>query len=378
MSKALQKGTTSVKKQYLKYSVGIDISKDKFDGNISVIDDTQHVKIIASRKFTNTVSGFEDFYKWVSSRTKLDLTVVYVMESTGVYYESLAWFLHRKEQYISVVLPNRAKDYIKSLGFKSKTDKIDAKGLARMGAEKKLDKWKAPDEKTMKLRSITRQRRNLQEFKTMLNNQLHALKSAEISEDLPKEQLQELITTVMQQIKETEHHIKQLVEKDEELNRKMSNITKIKGLGIIAVSTVLAETNMFKMFESQAQLVSYAGYDVVENSSGKHSGPTKISKKGNAHIRRILHLPAFSVVKNNEPVFKNLYERVYDRTKIKMKAYVAVQRKLLTIIYALWKTETEYIPDFESKKTFGDKEQKPSLLTCEAEKKAGSFAACTR
>ncbi len=53
-------------------------------------------------------------------------------------------------------------------------------------------------------------------------------------------------------------------------------------------------------------------------------------------------MPAFCVVASQEPLFKALYERVYDRTKIKMKGYVAVQRKLLVVIYALWKNEQHY------------------------------------
>jgi transposase len=60
-------------------------------------------------------------------------------------------------------------------------------------------------------------------------------------------------------------------------------------------------------------------------------------------------MPAFSVVSNHEPVFESLYERVYERTKIKMKAYVAVQRKLLVLIYTLWKNETEYDRNYKNK-----------------------------
>ena len=95
-------------------------------------------------------------------------------------------------------------------------------------------------------------------------------------------------------------------------------------------------------------MISYAGYDVIENQSGKHVGKTKISKKGNSHIRRILHLPAFGVVANDEPKFRALYERVYGRTKVKMKAYVAVQRKLLELIYTLWKKDMPYIRDYKN------------------------------
>lgn len=98
------------------------------------------------------------------------------------------------------------------------------------------------------------------------------------------------------------------------------------------------------MFNSVAQLVSYAGYDVVENQSGKRVGRSRISKKRNAHIRRALHMPALNVKRWHKPTFLALWERVYQRRKIKMVAYVAVQRKLLVLIYTLWKNGQIYDP----------------------------------
>ena len=53
-------------------------------------------------------------------------------------------------------------------------------------------------------------------------------------------------------------------------------------------------------------------------------------------------MPALNVVSLGEPVFVNLYERVYGRTKIKMKGYVAVQRELLCLMYTLWKKNEKY------------------------------------
>ncbi|MEL6835923.1 MAG: transposase, partial [Bacteroidota bacterium] len=87
----------------------------------------------------------------------------------------------------------------------------------------------------------------------------------------------------------------------------------------------------------------------VERQSGSTiNGKTRISKKGNRHIRRALHFPALSVVKYHEE-FTNLYNRVYDRTKIKMKGYVAVQRKLLVLIYTLYKKNEAYDPTYTQK-----------------------------
>ena len=105
-------------------------------------------------------------------------------------------------------------------------------------------------------------------------------------------------------------------------------------------------------------MVSYAGFDVVERESGTSTGKTRISKKGNSRIRRILHLPAFNVIRFKQTAFVNLYERVYGNTKMKMKAYVAVQKKILVIIYALWKKDEAFQIDFNQKETSGNEEHR--------------------
>ena len=78
---------------------------------------------------------------------------------------------------------------------------------------------------------------------------------------------------------------------------------KIKGIGITTAATIIAETDGFILIKNRSQLISYAGYDVIENQSGSSiNGKTKISKKGNKYIRRALHFPALSAVKR-EPMF---------------------------------------------------------------------------
>jgi len=158
------------------------------------------------------------------------------------------------------------------------------------------------------------------------------------------EGLHKIIAEVDSQIKQATLAIEQALQKDPVIWQKVQQINVIKGLGLISIATVIAETDGFALFENQAQLVSYCGYDVVRNQSGKRQGGTRISKAGNSRIRRILFMPAFNVVKYNVTPFIQLYERVYHRTIIKMKAYVAVQRKLLIIIFVLWKKGEAFDP----------------------------------
>lgn len=365
MSKETNKRTNQkAEKEYIKYSVASDIGKDNFASCVSILDNEQEVKIVATRTFTNSPKGFGNFFEWQKKKCKLSIPVVFTMEATGIYYEKLAWFLHRKDLYVSVLLPNKAKKYMQSLGLKSKTDKIDAAGLARMGAEQKLDRWKAPKESIMALRYITRHREDLQKSRTVFNNQLSAHRCGEFINETVVKGLEELIALLDKQIKITEKQMREKLDADQETKAGVERVVAIKGVSTITIATILAETNCFLAFENQRQLVSYAGYDVKENQSGKHVGKTKISKKGNAHIRRILHLPALNVVSYEEPVFVNLYERVFQRTKIKMKGYVAVQRKLLCLIYTLWTNQIKYDRDFYKKSEKHPEMQSKSLSFC--------------
>lgn len=344
----------------LKYGLGIDVAKEKFDACISTIDQLQHVMIRAQCSFNNNKKGFEAFFLWVTKNTRLAIPVVYLMEATGVYYEQLAWFLHNKNCSVSVIVPNKAKKYKEALGLKSKNDRIDARGLAQMACEQNNTTWKPLSTNIYLLRLITRQIQSLSQQATLLKNQLHSLQYG-MYRDKAIEKMYAKQLILLEKNKESlQLRIEQIVQNDEILNKKFSNICKIKGLGLQSLAVIVAETNGFAAFENIAQLVSYAGYDVVENQSGKRSGKTKISKKGNSHIRRCLHFPAFNMITYEVAPFKNLYERVYEKSKIKMKAYTAVQKKLLEFIFILWKKDEAFDPNYQDKSS-GDVEPESSF-----------------
>ena len=333
----------------LKYSVGNDVSMNDFACCLSVIDDEQEVKVKASRKFANTVAGFKACLEWLARQFKEDLPVIFVMEATGVYHEQLAWFLHGKDLPVSILLPNKARKYMQADGYKSKNDTIDARGLARIGAEKRLDCWAPPAKEFYTLRSYTRQHQSLNEFHTAVNNQLHSLEHSYYQNQEIGRQLKKTMQLFKKQIKELEGAMLKLIKSDPVLKQHYENICAIKGVGTLSFAVIAAETNGFALFESAASLVSYAGYDVVENQSGNHAGKTKISKKGNSRIRRILYMPALCAVREDQPQFQKLYDRVFARTEFKMKGYVAVQKKLLVMMYHLWKRNEKYDPAYDHK-----------------------------
>lgn len=322
----------------IKFAIGLDMAKAKFDACLVVIDISQKTTVKSSKSnIPNSAAGFTDFLQWFVHHVPKDTQGVFCMEATGVYYEQLAWQLYMQGYQVSVLLPNKSKHYIRSLGFKSKNDKLDAKGLAIMAAQQRLPIWSPISVHIYELRQLTRHYQQLQESRTMFRNQLHAFTYNKQQNVMVYHQLEELLLSLEGQIKQTAKAIEECLKRDDMLWQKAQYVNSIKGLGLISIATIIAETDGFQLFKSISQLVSYSGYDVIENQSGARLGKTRISKRGNHHIRRILFMPAFSVVKYELYPFRQLYERVYERTRVKMKGYTAVQRKLLILIYTLWK-----------------------------------------
>lgn len=328
--------------QIIKQNTGIDIDAKTFKVKCRVLKSDQQQTVKGSRTFTNNAKGFEAFWVWTKKKTDDSIALHFTMEATGVYYENLAYFLEEKGANVHVVLPNQSQAFINSLNFKSRTDQIDADALSIMGLERNLTNWKPASEQMRLLKKLSRERLRLIKIKTMITNQLHAEKHAYDSCKDTIDRMKELIDTLKEKIKAIEQQLKAETAKDVLLQTKITEICKVKGLRFITVITVIAEMNGFVLFKNRNQVVSFVGYDVVEKQSGSSiQSKRKISKKGNSYIRRALHFPAMTAVKHNEQ-YRQTYDRIFDRTKIKMKGYVAVQRKLLLLIYTLFTTGVTY------------------------------------
>ena len=336
-----------MKKKILKFSLGIDVSKDKLDCNLSHINELQEVNVKARRIFNNTPAGIRDLIVWLKRHWIEEVPLLVVLEATGVYHENLAYKLDDIQVNLAVVLPNKSKKFMESLGYKSKNDTIDARGLARMGAERSLPLWKRPSKSIYMLRSLCREHASLQAEMTEIKNQIHALNHAYMKDDRCYKRLEAKLKFIQKQEKINKNDIEDVIKEDKNLSAKVANITAIKGVGLISVATVIGETNGFAQVDKQGQIVSYAGYDVIENQSGKRTGKTRISKKGNSHIRRVLHFPALNVVRYGTEPFASFHQRLMDSGKLKMQAYTAVQKKLLVFMWALWRKNEKFNPNFK-------------------------------
>jgi len=325
----------------IRQSLGIDISMETFDVAIIHLLEGFDIKTISTKKFKNDLKGFELFYQWVEKLRNQNIEINFTMEATGVYYERLAYFLNEKDETVHVVLPNKSKKFAESLGLRAKTDKIDAKMLGQMGVERKLRKWSPISPIFLKLRSYTRERESLIHDRTRAKNQLHALNHSRAAEQNTINRLCSKIKFLDEQIEQAEHDIEELIESDTILNKKVKKVLTVPGIRLKTLAPIIAETNGFAAIVNIKQLTSYAGYDIRIRESGKWKGKNKISKKGNSHIRAVLFFPACTASVHNKHL-KKCYTRIKEAKKIPMIANTAIQRKLLALIFTLWKNDTIY------------------------------------
>jgi len=146
---------------------------------------------------------------------------------------------------------------------------------------------------------------------------------------------------------------KQLVEVEQEMEKALyqtgyaEQILAIKGIGVVTAASFLGEVGDPLRFQNARQIANYAGYNLVEDSSGKSKSGTCISKRGRKQLRSILYLMAFTMVGNNAEM-KALYHHLTKRKTNPLKkkqALVVISKKIITIIYSLLKKQDTYKPE---------------------------------
>lgn len=335
----------------IKHSIGIDIAKADFKAcflEFRTIDQRDRQK--AAKTFANTPSGIESFAAWAEKHRSGDIPCCTVMEATGNYHEQLACHLQEQGHTVHVVLANRSKAFMKSIGQKTKNDHVDAKALALMGVYQKLDSWQPLSKHYYRLRALTRHVAALQKAKTVMTNQSHAIDQGMYGVEEVAGSLGYLTKELDNKINEAKQKAVILLMEDPEAAERAECAASIKGVGLYTVALIVAETNGFALIKNHKQLTSYAGYDVRENQSGSRKGRTSISKRGNAHIRGALYLPSANTARFKVRPFQDLRERMLEKGCTPLAANTAVQSKLLRFIYTLWTKKEKFNPEHGKEK----------------------------
>lgn len=326
----------------LKQACGIDVAKDELVCTLGRLTASLTVELYARKSFTNTLSGFMALRAFVDKHTGAAPAVHYTMEATGCYHEELAYWLCDQRQQVSIVLPNKMAAYLRTLEVKTLTDHTCADGICRFTLERSLEPWQPPQGFYRHLRCLTRERGQIVEERTAVKNELHALEHGHAPLPGTLKRTRARVAFLDKQEAQVLEELKALVKGDSEVRQVVALLCSICGVGELTALAVLGETAGFNLIKNRRQLTSYAGLDVREKQSGTSvKGKPRISKRGNRHLRAALHFPALTAVRHDER-FKAVYARLLARHGIKMKALVAVQRRLLELMYTVFKTKTPY------------------------------------
>lgn len=308
--------------------LGIDISKSTFD--VALLNDNK----VKSKKFNNTVTGFAELKQWLKNN-KIDTAHV-CMETTGGYEAKLAQYLYDNNFKVSVVNPARIKGFSMSKLSRVKTDKADSELIARFCQAMQPDLWQPTPLHIQELQQWVRRLDSLIANKNQENNRLDgASKAVAIN-------IGTHIEFLDKQIKEVEELISNHIKGHKDLNDKSQLLDSIPGIGEKTIAVVLAFLANVEDFDSAKQVAAFIGLNPKPRQSGTSvRGTGRISKTGDADLRKAFYMPALTAIKHN-PIIKDFAERLRGAGKSKMVIVIAAMRKLLHIIYGVLKNKSPF------------------------------------
>lgn len=156
------------------------------------------------------------------------------------------------------------------------------------------------------------------------------------------------ITNILAMIEASERFMADVEQKMSDFLKQIpysQSILSIKGIGEVTAAGLIGEVGDFKQFKTISEIMKLAGLDLFEISSGKHKGNRRISKRGRSMLRKLLFLAAINMVSSGG-IMRQIYQRYLQRGMLKMKALVAIARKLLRIIFALVRDHREYVEGY--------------------------------
>jgi transposase len=124
------------------------------------------------------------------------------------------------------------------------------------------------------------------------------------------------------------------------------SLVSIKGIGVITVAGLIGEVGDFRKFRTISEITKLAGLDLYEVSSGQHEGQRRISKRGRSLMRKLLYFAALHAIRSSG-IMHEPYQQMLERGMPKVKALIAISRKLLRIMFALARDNTEYVKDHD-------------------------------
>ena len=316
-------------------ALGIDIAKLKF--NACLIQPSGKLK---HKVFPNTPTGFTQLKEWLS---KQGVERVHAcLEATGTYGEALALFLHQTGHTVSVINPAAVKAFAQSRLSRTKTDRVDAELIARFCQAQAPPAWTPLPAEVRELQALVRRLESLIEMRVMEENRL----SSGLTVDAVRQSVEEHLAYLGEQIKRTEELIRTHINNHPRLKRQSELLDSIPGIAETTAALLLSEITDITQYRSARQVAAYAGLVPRERQSGSSvRGRTRLSKIGNARLRKALYFPAITALRCSS-FFQSWAEGLQERGKSKMSVICAVMRKLVHLAYGVLKSEKPFDPQW--------------------------------
>lgn len=294
----------------------------------------------------NSSQGFSKLLKWAERHRSSPDTPHVVMEATGVYWESCAAYCHTAGSQVSVENPAKIKFFARSLLRRGKTDGMDAEIIARYGLTMRPAAWQPPRPEWVELKLLVREREALLVTLTQERNRQHALNHREHSSETLRTLVEQRIALLQEQITHLEAAMQHLVEQQAEVSQQVALLRTVPGYGFITAVSVVAETAGFAHVDNGAQIAAYAGIAPAPFESGSSvQKRARISKVGNAHLRRTAYLAACGA-KHSRSRMGAFYRHLRQEGKPPKVALTALGRKLLRVGLAVVKSGQPYREDY--------------------------------
>lgn len=308
--------------------LGIDVSKLTIDCCL-ILDGQNHQK-----KFSNNPKGFQQLTDWLNFHHAPN-TLHCCCEATGTYYEALAEYLHYR-YIITVENPRKIKGYAIAELQRSKTDKQDAKLIAQYCQDRhhKLKPWQPPTTEQKQLQELARYLDHLKQQRATEKTKHHEAPA------YIKPHIQTTIDNLNIQIKTVKKQLLQFYKSNPHYNAQRKRLKTITGIGEQAAAVLLAVYQRHN-FTTSKQFTAYLGLDPKDHQSGTSvKGKSRISKIGNADIRKSLYMPALVAYRCN--AFPDFVGRLKAKGKPIKLILVALMRKLAVIAFILLTNGQEF------------------------------------
>src|SRR5262245_39637990 len=320
--------------------VGIDISKDTLDACVLLPGGKGR-----QAAFANDAGGHAALLAW-ADRHADGHGLHFCLEATGAYSEAPATALADAGRLVSVANPARVKAHAAVAGQANKTDAADARAIAAFARDRRPPAWQPPAPEVRQLQGLVRRRDDLREMAARAKGR----RDSPALTRAARRSIERCVRFLGREADRLQAEADALIAASPALKADGGLLASIPGVGAQTASTVLAELPPVGRLPSAQSAAAAAGLAPREFRSGASvRRRTRLSKAGNARLRKALYLPTLTAVRFN-PLLEGFFDRLVAAGKPRMAAVGACTRKLVMLCYGVLKNRALFDPEWASKK----------------------------